>query len=257
VQTVLPLTDIRPPADAPIDILIAGCGTGLQPITWAQMCERANILAVDLSLCSLAYACRRADELGIQNVEFVQADILQLPSTGRSFEFVETTGVLHHMADPFEGWFSLSRMVKPGGFMGIGLYSEIGRRGIQRCRDLVASWEFPSGPDGLRQARNRLAGLAEASALVRLNDFYVTSEFRDLLLHVKEHQMSLPKLAEFLRSTDLRFLGFLVDQSTLTRYCARFPEDRTASDLALWHRFEQDNPETFLGMYQFLVQRAG
>ena len=63
--------------------------------------------------------------------------------------------------------------------------------------------------------------------------------------------------AEFLRSTDLRFLGFLVDQSTLTGYCARFPEDRTASDLVLWHRFEQDNPETFLGMYQFLVQRAG
>jgi ubiquinone/menaquinone biosynthesis C-methylase UbiE len=205
----------------------------------------------------LAYGRRRADELGIRNIEFAQADILQLPSTGRSFEFVETTGVLHHMADPFGAWLSLSRMVKPGGLMGIGLYSEIARRGIQRCRDLVADWEYPSGLDGLRQVRRRLSGLAEASAVVRLNDFYATSEFRDLVLHVQEQQMSLPQIAEFLRSTDLRFLGFLIDRSTLARYCARFPEDRTASDLASWHRFEQDNPETFLGMYNFLVQRAG
>ena len=37
-----------------------------------------KVLAVDLSLSSLAYAKRKTEEMGIENIEYMQADILNL-----------------------------------------------------------------------------------------------------------------------------------------------------------------------------------
>jgi hypothetical protein len=33
-------------------------------------------------------------------------------------------------------------------------------------------------------------------------------------------------------------------------------DDPSGTDLREWDRFERDNPDTFVGMYQFWVQRA-
>src|SRR5581483_12481339 len=86
------------PTDAP-EILVAGCGTGQQAIMTARRFATARVLAVDLSLASLSYAKRMSRVLGVQNIEYAQADILRLPSLSRSFDLIEATGVLHHMAD--------------------------------------------------------------------------------------------------------------------------------------------------------------
>src|SRR5712691_2162828 len=87
-----------------IEILVAGGGTGRHPVETAQKFSGARALAVDLSLASLAYAKRKAREAGLTNLDFAQADILKLGSIGRSFDIIEASGVLHHMADPFAGW---------------------------------------------------------------------------------------------------------------------------------------------------------
>ena len=57
------------------NILIAGCGTGNHLIS-ASNYNNANILGVDLSLASLAYAKRKVEELGCQNIKFLNGDIL-------------------------------------------------------------------------------------------------------------------------------------------------------------------------------------
>ena len=46
------------------------------------------------------------------------------------------------------------------------------------------------------------------------NDFYSTSECRDLLFHVQEHRMTLPQIKAFLAAQDLQFLGFEIDRGT-------------------------------------------
>ena len=43
------------------------------------------------------------------------------------------------------------------------------------------------------------------------NDFYSTSECRDLLFHVQEHRMTLPQIKAFLVAQELQFLGFEID----------------------------------------------
>jgi len=86
------------------NILIAGCGTGQHSIGTASRFKNAKVLAVDLSLSSLAYAKRKTEELGFQNIDYMQADILDLGKLDRKFDIIESVGVLHHMDEPMAGW---------------------------------------------------------------------------------------------------------------------------------------------------------
>ena len=64
-------------ASAP-DVLIAGCGTGQHVATVALQFTGLNILAIDLSRASLAYAQRVTQSLGLSGIDYSQADILAL-----------------------------------------------------------------------------------------------------------------------------------------------------------------------------------
>ena len=79
-----------------------------------------RILAIDLSLSSISYAIRKTREAGITNVEYAQADILKLGDIARTFDIIESGGVLHHLADPFVGWRDPSVTVATRRIHGIG-----------------------------------------------------------------------------------------------------------------------------------------
>ncbi len=189
--------------DDNIDVLIAGCGTGQQSIQTAQRFPAARILAVDLSTASLAYAKRKTRELGIVNIEYAQADILRLESIGRTFDFIQCVGVLHHLEDPVAGWRVLRSMLRPGGVMHIGLYSELARRDIAAAQDLIVAQGYQSTTEGIRQFRLDLQLVDRwrpFRCLTAMEDFYDTSGCRDLLFHAKEHRFTLRQIKESLRS---------------------------------------------------------
>ena len=121
------------------EILIAGCGTGRHSIAVARTYPDARILAIDISRASLAYARRKTREEGLSNIEYAQADILDLGTIARSFDRIEACGVLHHLADPRAGWRGLIGLLRPAGVMRVGLYGELSspfdRRGTpHHCR---------------------------------------------------------------------------------------------------------------------------
>jgi SAM-dependent methyltransferase len=218
----------------------------------------ALVLAVDLSIASLCYAKRKCDELGLFGLEFGQADLLSLDTLGRSFDVIECGGVLHHLADPFEGWRALLSILRPDGVMRVALYSALARRDTAAAQEFVARHGYARTADDIRRARQDILALPEgepARTVAASPDFSSTSTCRDLLFHVQEHRLTLPQIAEFLLSENLRFLGFDIDRRIARRYAAQFPEDRARTDLGNWHAFERDNPDTFGGMYQFWVQR--
>lgn len=240
------------------EMLIAGCGTGLQAVEKALLFKDTRILAVDLSLASLGYAVRQSRALGLDNLTFAQADILQLAGLPRSFDFIESTGVLHHMGDPWRGWRVLLSLLRPGGVMTVGLYSETARQSIVAIRRFIAEQGFGAIPEDIHRCRQALLAMAPDSPLRQVAaspDFYCTSTCRDLLFHVQEHRMTLPVIQEFLTENRLQFIGFIIDHTIKQRYGDLFPEDRQQTDLALWHRFELTHPQTFGGMYQFMVQK--
>lgn len=247
----------RSPAGSGLDILVAGCGTGQQPIRTAQLFPSARILAIDLSRSSLAYAMRKSRELGVSSIEYAQADLLKLGSLGRRFDVIEAGGVLHHLADPWAGWRTLLPLLRPGGFMFLGLYSRIARREVIRLRKTIAERGYGTTADEIRRCRQDLTTLANGagSADGRPSDLSTISAFRDLLFHVQEHCLTLAEIEGFLQEHDLTFLGFDIAPDVVHAYRMRFPGDRGATSLGQWQVFESEKPETFAGMYQFWVQK--
>jgi Flp pilus assembly protein TadD/SAM-dependent methyltransferase len=242
------------------DILVAGCGTGYQAAITALRNPGARILAVDLSRTSLAYAQRRARELGLAHVRFAQADLLALGAQPDRFDFIECTGVLHHLREPLAGGRVLVALLKPGGVMKLALYSERARTGVVAARELIARAGLGGDREGIRAARQLVLAEPESSPARRVtrgHDFYSASGARDLLMHVQEHRFTAAQLGEFLRALGLELLGFeFADPGVLAAYRQRFPEDPAAASLANWGRFEDEHPEVFTGMYQFWAART-
>jgi tetratricopeptide (TPR) repeat protein/2-polyprenyl-3-methyl-5-hydroxy-6-metoxy-1,4-benzoquinol methylase len=241
-----------------IDILVAGCGAGQNSIEAARRSAGAQVLAVDLSLSSLAYAQRKTRELGIGNIEYAQADILELTTVGRSFDIIESTGVLHHVADWKAGWRVLLSLLRPGGLMRLGLYSELARADLAGARAFIAAHRYERSTTDIRRCRQDMLACADPiSDVAKFQDFFTTSECRDLLFHVEEHLLTLPQIKDFLNENGLKFLGFEIEGAVIEQYRRRFAEDAPVNDLDRWNTFEQENPATFAGMYQFWVQRRG
>jgi tetratricopeptide (TPR) repeat protein/SAM-dependent methyltransferase len=239
------------------DILVAGCGTGEQPIETARRYADADVLAIDLSLASLAYARRMTRKLGIGNIAYAQADILALGAIDRRFDVIEAAGVLHHLADPWAGWRVLMSLLRPNGLMFVALYSRRARRAVSQARAFIAQRGFGSDADGIRRCRQEIMALDDSAPLksvTQFGDFYAVSNCRDLLFHVQEHQVDLAEIKAFLAANSLSFVGFLLDPAIQQQYQAWFPRDPAMRDLDCWSAFEADNPHTFAGMYQFWVQ---
>ncbi|MFQ3456496.1 methyltransferase domain-containing protein [Bradyrhizobium sp. UFLA01-814] len=241
------------------DILIAGCGTGSHAIQIAQVYPNARLLAVDISMTSLAYARRKTRELGLRNINYAQADILELGSIGRSFDSIESVGVLHHLAKPLAGWRVLVSLLRPGGTMRIGLYSSLARRVIVEARDRIAARNYRATAYDIKRCRQDIFREADKwKPLIGAKDFYSMSGCRDLLFNVMEHRLTIPEIATFLSEHGLTFEGFepFDDPAVLEQFRKKFQGTADETNLDQWHRFEVDHPETFWDMYVFMAGKS-
>ena len=241
-----------------IDILLAGCGTGKHLINIGKY-ENSNILAVDLSLASIAYAKRKVKEFNYHNIQFLHADILDLNNLEQKFDVIESVGTLHHMENPTEGLKSLLEVLKPNGVLKLGLYSELAREEIVSLIEIIKNRNFEPDIIGIRAIREFILSQNKSSNLynsIFTQDFYSTSRIRDLLFHVQEHRFTIPTLIKIFRDFNLEFIGFSFgNYFAKHQYSKLFPDDKKMINLENWNEFEIKYPSTFLGMYQFYVRK--
>ena len=168
---------------------------------------------------------------------------------------VDASGVLHHMADPRAGLHVLLALLRPGGLMHLGLYSEAARRTVTAARKYVADKGYGTSADDIRRARQDLLN-SNLRSVGNIGDFYSTSECRDLLFHVQEHQLTIPKIGMLLEEAGLTLVGFVFDPPRAAHVASLFARaGKSLTDLGAWHDFEQHHPHTFAAMYQFWVQK--
>src|SRR5262249_50073744 len=134
-------------------------------------------------------------------------------------------------------------------------YSEKARHGVVQCRDLIARWGYQRTPEDVRRARQRLLQHFGSQSLVfRSVDFFSISGCIDLLFHVQEHRTTLPQIKDILKELDLTFLGIAGEHHLISAFRRCYPDPHSLTNLDHWHRFELENPNAFVGMYQFWVQ---
>ncbi|MFN9718800.1 MAG: class I SAM-dependent methyltransferase [Planctomycetota bacterium] len=98
-------------------VLDAGCGGG----RYSKVCGAAGAIVIG---ADHTRAVEKASLLcsDLPNVQFIQADLKQLPLEPGSFDFVFSIGVMHHDVATRSVFDAVSRMVRPGGLYSVWLY---------------------------------------------------------------------------------------------------------------------------------------
>lgn len=205
----------------PFRALVAGGGTGDACIMLAQqLADRrcpAEVVYLDLSTASRAICEARAKARGLRNIQFLTGSLLDLPGMNIGlFDYIDCTGVLHHLPDPAAGMKALAAVLQPEGGVGVMLYGQYGRTGVYPLQEMLRTLAPPSmaTEDRIAMAK-RLIRFLPTTNLFRRNPYlndHVTggdSGLYDLLLHSIDRAYTVPEIADLTAAAGLRVVAFL------------------------------------------------
>jgi 2-polyprenyl-3-methyl-5-hydroxy-6-metoxy-1,4-benzoquinol methylase len=142
-------------------ILEVGCGTGQLSNFLGSRWGR-TVVGADMCLNSLKLADGFRQKNNIENVKFVQMNLFKPVMKDESFDLVISNGVLHHTYDPALAFATISKLVKPGGHIAIGLYNKYGRLAMDAKRlifrltgDKLLFLDYRMRQKGVDQIRKR------------------------------------------------------------------------------------------------------
>ncbi len=106
--------------------LDGGCGGGRFVVALAKLgAERVE--GIDISEDAVAAARARIKERGLEHRAHVRiASVLDIPFVDKTFDYVISSGVVHHTSDPKKGFDELVRVLKPGGKFFFSVYGKGG-----------------------------------------------------------------------------------------------------------------------------------
>ncbi len=173
-------------------VLEVGCGTGQMSLFLAS--GDRLVVGADLTRASLELAAGAARRLGAARVRFVETDLRAPGLRQGAFDVVYCSGVLHHTPDPRASFRAIARLVRPGGFVALGLYNAYARI-PHRLRRVVARltglrW-IPLDP----VLRERAGEPARREAWVR-----------DQYLHPEEHRHTLGEVQSWFEEGGVEYL---------------------------------------------------
>ncbi len=220
--------------------LVAGCGTGDAVMYLAHQLRgtEATITAIDLSEASLNVARARAPFSGMaERIIWRQASLLDLPDMGLGdFDYINCSGVLHHLHDPLAGLRALNSVLKPDGAMGLMLYGLYGRTGVYQLQSLMRLL-CPAGVEhveAVRRARAVLAALPPTNWFRRAADLFAAemddAEIYDMFLHARDRAFSVAEVYDLVAAAGLCFVQHTCDERALYEpdFAFRDPEIRQA-----------------------------
>lgn len=105
-------------------VLDYGCGPGHDLVGFAHFSKPAQLVGADVSSTSLGEARARLALHGAP-VELVQLGGQRepLPFADASFDYIASSGVLHHVEDPVHTLRELRRVLRPGGELRVMIYN--------------------------------------------------------------------------------------------------------------------------------------
>jgi arsenite methyltransferase len=93
-----------------------GCGAGTDSLVAAQMVgPEGHVTGIDMTPEMLAKARAAAEQLGVENVDFVEGEIERLPIDDASVHVVISNGVIDLVPDKDLVFGEIVRVLRPGG----------------------------------------------------------------------------------------------------------------------------------------------
>jgi SAM-dependent methyltransferase len=215
-------------------ILVAGCGTA-QAAHYAVRWPRAQVVGIDVSAQSIAFALELKHKHALDNLELRELPIERAAELKQSFELVVCTGVLHHLTDPDAGLRALRDVLAPNGAFHLMVYAPYGRAGVYMLQDYCRRLGIDETDEEIRDLAASLKALPPEHPLVPLlrnsPDFASRAGLADALLHPQDRSYSVPQFMEFLDRVDLAF-GRWLRQAPYLPSCGALASTPHTSKLA-------------------------
>lgn len=106
---------------------IIECGCGTAQLTNFLSIANRTVFGADMCLNSLRLGYDFAEKNNLKRAHLLQMNLFRPVFKPESFDLVISNGVLHHTSDPKLAFESISTLVKPGGYILVGLYHRYGR----------------------------------------------------------------------------------------------------------------------------------
>lgn len=175
-------------------VLDCGCGTGQLAAFLALAAPHRTVFGLDGCLASLSCGEAFRERTGTTNLQFVRADLFDLPVAEASFETVVCRGVVHHTPDPDAAIASVARCVAPGGVLLLGFYETLGRAFHVARRALG---RVVGGPITALDPVLRCADLGDEKKRIWIEDQY---------RHPLEHILPMPRVLRRLEALGFRWV---------------------------------------------------
>jgi len=196
----------------PLDILIAGCGTS-QGASQAYFNRDCRVTAIDISETSLRCTRDLKDRHSLTNLEVVELSLFDIGSLNRKFDFIVSTGVLHHLPDPVAGGQALADVLAPDGVMHLMLYGATLRAGVYMLQEAFRAAGMTQSDADVALTRQMCEHLPRHHAIqpfiAQSGDWKHDAGLVDILLHPQDRAYSVPEIFEFADDIGLTFRGWL------------------------------------------------
>lgn len=202
-------------------ILDAGGGTGDCTIYMAEQLRHAGggeVVYLDMSSKSLAICKERAAVRKLDNIRFVHGSLLDVAKMDiGKFDYIMSTGVLHHLKSPEDGLRALSSVLNENGSMFIMLYGLYGRTAVYQTQTLLRHLfdEKDTIEQKLDMTKRTLASMPNSN-LMRAQIKWWQADLQtfgdigiyDLLLHEQDRAYTVDDVYDFVESAGLSFKIF-------------------------------------------------
>ena len=189
-----------------LDILVAGCGTW-QAAKYALCRPGARVIGIDLSTTSLDHTERLKRKYNLTNLETQRMPIENVAESGRRFDLIVCTGVLHHLADPDEGLRALRSVLRPDGAIYLMVYAPYGRTGVYLLQDYCRKLGIGTSAREINDLATVVEALPPQHPLVALlhgsRDALNADALADALLNPRDRSYSVPQLFDFIERNGL------------------------------------------------------
>ena len=196
-----------------LDILIAGCGTN-QAAVFAHTNPDARVVAVDVSQPSLDHEQYLKDKHGLWNLELRLLPIEELPTLGRDFDLVVSTGVLHHMAEPLAGMKALAQCLRPEGVVAVMLYAKYGRLGVELLETVFRDLRLEQDDASVRVVRETISLLPATHPALSYLKLEGNAQYDavlvDTFLHGRARNYTVDDCLDLVGSAGLEFQSWLL-----------------------------------------------
>lgn len=187
-------------------VLEVGCGTG-QLSNFLSVANRA-VVGADLCLNSLRLGQEFKERNHLQRACFVQMNLFRPVFRPSTFDLVISNGVLHHTADPFLALKTIGSLVRPNGYILIGLYHKYGRLITDARR-----WIFRATGDRLQFLDPNLRKTQSSTAKKR-------AWFMDQYKHPHESKHTLGEAIGWLEQAGFEFVNSIPSTAAFRSFSA-------------------------------------